>query len=807
MPYCVKIFGVEVCIPTVDDIINGISNWINNNLEPWFEEQIGDLWSGITQISSAFIQTLSDLNINVIDSIAKSMFYSFAYFSTIFNSSLTYLQNAIAEGLGGLAEGLSGAIAGITSTVEAQLSPISQSLDSLVTVTAPITELINSLNTTLSNIPTTLVSLPDTILGGFGSLLDSMTTAVNNSINSIAERFIELRTSVEGITAGIIEGISNMVERMTALSKALSYENITNTLTQLELPLETIRIFTCRYIPLAIEQAESFLEPITKRVIKTLVDEVAKSLRGEESAIPFWDLVVTAVNALMTAIADNVRAILEFEPPLTFEKAYENAKRYLTLLGTMSTMELFARLTDTLIAMVGDVEIMGTKLPGRVVAMTKPFSSLVRGIYWNMGFGWLTWAIWGELIRATITEGLQRYYRERYRTREPSLSMIQEAYRRGLISEDEAERYFAYLGYEDRWFNILKSTAWYYLPPSTIQEFYARGLIDRDTAKELLTQYGIRPEYHDYYLETAYRYVSVSDLLEAYVRGFVDEEFTKERLRFYGYRDKDIELLLQLISKRLTYSVIFEAYEWGIVDEDYMASYLRQLGYRDEELAIMIEIGRLRAISDEISRLKNAILNVYEIGYLTRDEAMRMLTGTKIPREQVELLLKAKDYEKMYNTITDYVNAVARLFRDEKIDEVTFRIMVAPFIQDPEIVESLIAYERSLREKKPAFILPPVFRNRGEYLLAQFNSLSKQYEYLSKLLQNEMEELDFIINTLNAELAEVGEELKPAIREQIEYFTKLREQRRKYYGYVLGKLAVMLDVLRRLLQKYGIVVS
>jgi len=70
-----------------------------------------------------------------------------------------------------------------------------------------------------------------------------------------------------------------------------------------------------------------------------------------------------------------------------------------------------------------------------------------------------------------------------------------------------------------------------------------------------------------------------------------------------------------------------------------------------------------------------------------------------------------------------------------------------------------------------------------------------------------MEELDFIINALNAELAEVGEELKPAIREQIEYFTKLREQRRKYYGYVLGKLAVMLDVLRRLLQKYGIVVS
>lgn len=807
MPYCIKILGVEICIPTVDDIVNGISNWIVNNLEPWFEQTIGDLWSGITQISSTFMQTLSELNINVIDSIAKSMFYGFAYFSTIFNSAFTYLQNTIAECIGGLAEGLSVSLSGIGSVVEAQLNPVSQFLDSLVVITSPIPELVDMMNRTLTEIPTTLSELPNVFIGNLSNLINGIVTSVYDFTNSIANGFIVLRNEIDGLVTGMVSGIQDIVNRITTLSKTLSFETITEQLLQTDFVLNSIRLFTGKYIVLLMEEAEDFIEPAVKNVIKAFVDEFAKSLRGEESAIPFWDLVVSAVASLMSAVSDNIRAILEIEPPITFEKAYDNAKRYLTLLGTFSTMELFARIFDTLLSMLGDVEIMGTKLPGRVIAYTQPFSNLIRSIYWNLGFGWLTWAIWGELIRSTITEGLQRYYRERYRTREPSLSMIQEAYRRGIISEEEAERYFAYLGYEDKWFGILKTTAWYYLPPSTIQEFYARGLIDKDTARELLTQYGIRPEYHEYYLETAYRYVSVSDLLEAYIRGFIDEKFTKERLRFYGYKDKDIELLLQLVSKRLSYSIIFEAYEWGIVDEDYMATYLRQLGYRDEELAIMIEIGRLRAISDEISRLKNAILNVYEIGYLSREEAMRLLTGTKIPRDQVELLLKAKDYEKMYNTITDYVNAVARLFRDEKIDEVTFRIMIAPFIQDPEIVESLIAYERSLREKKPAFILPPVFRNRSEYLLAQFNSLSKQYEYLSRLLQNEMEELDFIINALNAELAEVGEELKPAIKEQIAYFEKLKEQRRKYYGYVLGKLAVMLDVLRRLLLKYGVRVT
>ena len=804
MPICYEVFGVQICIPTPEDIVNAVSQWIEKNLIPWLQQQLGILSHDVSVIVNEWVSSIRGFGDVVVSSIAKSIFYGFSLGSNVIYSGILEVNKGVLS---------------ITNAFNQVITPIQQLPEIFINMVNTVTDYATVMIDTLIRTPQYLATALSPITNAFIQYLEFVgnfwvqflneavkielaigqgLVNIGNAINTLFNAWIEAYlTIMNKYYSTILGAIAKIPETLTIAVNMINPANIEKTI------VTTMQSMNTAY-RVASEQFGTLTELAVETIVEPLLKELLKPIKGEPSVIEPINIMLGLLKGLMDSIVDSLRSVLEYEPPLTPEKAFENTKRYLALLSTFSTTEFIARIIEGVIATIGDIEIFGSHLPGRFIASLQPFSTTIRNLYWNLGFGWLTWAIWGELIRSTITEGLQRYYRARYRTKEPSLAMIQEAYRRGLLNDEQVEQLFAYLGYEDKWFDILKANAWYYLPPGTIQEFYARRLISEDIARELLLQYGVRREYHDYYLITAYRYISTSDVLEAFMRGYVNEEWARQRLAFYGYNDKDIEILLQLISKRLTYSIIFEAYEWGLINEDYMVNYLRQLGYTNEELLLMAEIGKLRAISDEISRLKTAILNVYEIGYLSRDEATRLLIGTKIPQNQAELLVKAKDYEKMYNTITDYVGAVARLFRDEKIDEATFRIMIAPFVQDPEIVESLIAYERSLREKKPAYILPPVFRNRKEYLLAQYNSLQRQFNYLTHLLNDEMDELDFIINELMKEEAEAPEEMKPVIRDELEYFRKIKEQREKYYGVVIGKIAVYLDILRRLLQRYGV---
>jgi len=803
MPQCYDFFGQQICFPTVDDIVKGIQEYIEENLVPALQELINNLLDAVTKTWGEYIENITENIVKgfsgVVDGIvenAGSIFKPVTDYFELFYSLAKDFPETVSGGFKNIVDAITSVPSTISDLFEdfwKKVSDYSSSFQEL------LSEQVNSITKSISESFDGFVSNIEKFVNTYIEFIDSNFTTLFTNLENLASTIISFTEMVKEFFEKVINTYVEYNKQLLEFYAKIGENNI-NFLVQ------NIPKIVQMYLELLQAQWETLYNVIsgaTASIYGTLADSIEALLTSKPSPDILLEKIRELFGGLATILFQTFRNMIEYEPPITYEKSTKAAVEYLRTLIDFSALEIEARIMETLFSILGDLEVLGTKIPGRVIAQTRPFSSFIRSVYFNMGFGWLTWTIWGDLIRATITEGFQRYYREKYRTTEPTLSMIQEAFRRGFISEDEFKKYLAYLGYEDKWFKLLRDNAFYYLPPSTIQEFYARGFIDSDRAVELLKQYGIREEYVSLFLETAYRTLTLSDVLEAYYRGIWDEKTTKQYLRFMGYRPEDVDIILEVNKRILSYSIVFEAYEWGLIDEKKMSELLYKLGYRGEELGIMLEIGKRRAIADEISTIRTRVLNLFEFGYFTEWEAKTILKSLGIPEDQVDLLLKAKKYEQKLNTINDYVASILREFRDGKIDEATLRILIAPFIQDPKAIEGLIAYQRSLREKKLAYILPPIFENRQEYLRRLINGLNRQIEYLSQVYIQMMDEYDALINIIQAEIESMPKELRPIARKNLERIQQLKKEREEYYALLIADLQFNVYVYQRLLQAIG----
>lgn len=127
-----------------------------------------------------------------------------------------------------------------------------------------------------------------------------------------------------------------------------------------------------------------------------------------------------------------------FEPagPVSFDEAIHNAEEFLTLAGDFN---ILATIFDT----IGEIQILGSKLPGQSIAR------FIQNVSWTFGIGWLTWVVMGPVLRFSIADPYEKEITKRVRPRDFTKSEVEDLYEWGLRKLEELYEGYVVLGYSD----------------------------------------------------------------------------------------------------------------------------------------------------------------------------------------------------------------------------------------------------------------------------------------------------------------------------------------------------------------------
>ncbi|MEM1542813.1 MAG: hypothetical protein QXV82_09320 [Ignisphaera sp.] len=192
-----------------------------------------------------------------------------------------------------------------------------------------------------------------------------------------------------------------------------------------------IIVSTCTYIGRNIGLTAGLLIEPVNAVFGGLIDGLLATEYIKTSA---------RINDVFYNVFDKLRMNLEYEPPATFEKAKQSASTYLNILFTFTNIGgIVSFITDT----IGNIQVFGSKLG------LKGVGRWVSSIYWNLGLGWLTWTLFSSIVRSTISDPLESYYRLLYRPRLLAASECEEAILNGVMTVNDYRYVLACLGYNN----------------------------------------------------------------------------------------------------------------------------------------------------------------------------------------------------------------------------------------------------------------------------------------------------------------------------------------------------------------------
>lgn len=185
---------------------------------------------------------------------------------------------------------------------------------------------------------------------------------------------------------------------------------------------------------------------------------------------------------------------------------------------------------------------------------------------------------------------------------------LRKLYQAGLIPADRLEKGYRDLGYNTEDAKALADFAKLQnvsvekdLTKSEIVNAYRQGMLSEDEARADLENMGYDTEEIDIIValgasqETSKeRELTASTNSTLYRNGVIDEAQLRQRLLASGYTTASVEQLISLENMRksgeqqqVTFGYLTQAYREGIIDEDYLIERLERLNYAQEDIALI----------------------------------------------------------------------------------------------------------------------------------------------------------------------------------------------------------------------------
>jgi len=233
--------------------------------------------------------------------------------------------------------------------------------------------------------------------------------------------------------------------------------------------------------------------------------------------------------------------------PVSAEQARLNAIEFFTLVGDLN---LIASIFD----IIGDIQILGTKLPGRAIAR------LITNISWTFGLGWMTWVVMSPVLRASIAEPFEVELNRITRPARFTTTQIRELYEYGIDNIDEYEEELKDAGYSDdkiqKLKDLMKRMVWREEIRRWITDMaaaYVKGyLTDDELMKAIEMGYYTNEERQFRFWEEKTRRetkiidLRIDEIERAFKTGKIDENEARARLSEFIVEPRLIEAYIAL---------------------------------------------------------------------------------------------------------------------------------------------------------------------------------------------------------------------------------------------------------------------
>ena len=271
--------------------------------------------------------------------------------------------------------------------------------------------------------------------------------------------------------------------------------------------------------------------------------------------------IMSASAAIGLRLASVLRSIFELPPPVTFEKAFLAHARFVSLCFFFSMLPAMARFFEEIVDLISGISILGTGLGKGGGGGELGLSMLFRQFYWAIGLGWVSWLTLSPIITATVGDPLRQYYQAKYRTRNPTRGLLDEALRLKVIDWEKYYYWMAILGYHDELIQASYHTAWRYPTISMLIDMVDYGIIKWDELPTYVEKLGYPPEW-----TSALTYFLQRRLLDEYARKYrsrVIKRFARGRITY----DEAFDLLVKSGMSEARAAWALEAARWELEEE------------------------------------------------------------------------------------------------------------------------------------------------------------------------------------------------------------------------------------------------
>jgi len=552
--------------------------------------------SQVGQLLGASTGQLGNWLASIGSQLGESIWGSISQLSNLLTQSVMFLGNVIAS----LRDATAGALTNIYASI---IAGVSRFGDLLIQGANFMTSTLGGiLEAGFGSVASTLGLLPQSILN-VGDALARSITYLAGGMSGILEELSKIADTVvaaRGFAPRIPEAIWSYVRRFL--------EQMWNGLVQAGKSMrEAFLMLKEAYFEYAIGISLVYLNQF---IIRPLL-ATFRAIRGEGSGLWFVDQFVRSItNYTASEIVSTLRYLLEEDTQPRGEYAWEVTKRFVAYCYMFSVVGAIGLFIERILWSILHFHVFGTGLGGGGGGGGGEIHTLVMGLYYSTGLGWLSWAAFGPLVRYTIADPLREYFAYKYRPERFTRSELQRLLRKRIISEETFKEDLAYQGYSDERIKAFLEDAWDDLSLSYIYDLYEEGVIPFE---EML-----------------------------------------ERIKRLGYKDEDAYLLALLGQLRATrderYKIITRLAKWyarGYIDYDTAFRYITSLGMPEDQARILLDAWELDFRLEVIDEIIDSIIDAFRKDLITEDEFRERLAQYIVRPEMLEAIYEREMIRKM----------------------------------------------------------------------------------------------------------------------------------------------------------------
>ena len=351
------------------------------------------------------------------------------------------------------------------------------------------------------------------------------------------------------------------------------------------------------------------------------------------------------------------------------------------------------------------------------------FARLLTNVSWTLGIGWLSWIAMGPGLRASLAEPLEQLYAQEMQLERLPREVVQALYRRGYITEEEADDMLKLLGYnEERRKLILK--------------------LQRETFTE----------------------TQIEDMLE---KGLITEADAREMLRRLGWLEEDLDKRVQLARWRTLVARVEKLLEEDLITEAEAGAMLRSLGLSEQEVYDKLEQARKRTLVALKRKLISAYEDAYVDGFVREEDVANVraisLEDTSIDAMRTYIMRFGREVELKRLRLKTFQEQ----FLDGTIDEDTLRARLSEIILSPEVLEAVVENLKARKEPRQRI-------EREETLERRKRTLENQLEMLTLQIRHQQQLQDSALRLIDVRM----ERVRRTIEAEIDRVRRLAEARK-----------------------------